>query len=448
MTRPLSRREFLLAGSGVWTAGLAGSGTQEYGAGPVGQVPGPVESQVVDAASGNPIAGASVVSGSREVRTDQEGRFPLRALVPAVEIAVRAPGYRRKRVTVGPGPLTIAMSAHVVKAAYLSYYGVGDRTIRERVFALVDGTELNAIVIDVKGDRGFIPYETDIPLARQAGALGPVRLRDFDEILGRLKAKGVYTIARIVVFKDDVLAHHRPQWAILDARTGRPWLDNEQLAWLDPFAEAAWEYPYAVAHEAAVKGFDEIQVDYLRFPADGTLSAARYSKPSTQATRIRAVCAFLERARQVLGPGGPFLALDIFGYTAFNDDDSQIGQRLEDVAPLVDYLCPMAYPSAYHSGIPGYRNPVTHPYEIVFETVRLVRERSAGSPVRARPWIQDFRDYAFDRRPFGPAEVRAQMRAALDAGSRGWMLWNPRNEYTSGALETAPPDPSNASPAE
>ena len=115
-----------------------------------------------------------------------------------------------------------------------------------------------------------------------------------------------------------------------------------------------------------------------------------------------------------------------------------MGQRLEELAPLVDFLCPMAYPSAYHLGIPGHRNPVAHPYAVVFETIRRTRERSAQTRAQVRPWIQDFRDYAFDRRSFGVPEVRAQMTAALDAGATGWMLWNPQNRYTVDALEPKP----------
>jgi hypothetical protein len=114
-----------------------------------------------------------------------------------------------------------------------------------------------------------------------------------------------------------------------------------------------------------------------------------------------------------------------------------VGQRIEELCPLVDVLSPMAYPSAYHLGIPNYRNPVAHPYEVVFETVRRARQRSARTSVQVRPWSQDFRDYAFDRRPFGVSEVRAEMKAALDAGATGWMLWSPRNQYTVEALAPA-----------
>jgi hypothetical protein len=325
-------------------------------------------------------------------------------------------------------------ASRTVKAAYLSYFGVGDPGIRGHVLELLDRTELNAVVIDVKGDRGFIPYESDVPLAREAGAMGPVRVRDFDDILARLKAQGVYTIARVVVFKDDVLARHRRSWAVTDTRTGSLWLDNERLAWVDPFEEDAWAYPIAVAREAALKGFDEIQFDYLRFPSDGKLSIARYSRANTQENRLAAIIQFLTRARAALKRTGAALAIDLFGYTAFNLNDTGIGQRIEELAPLVDTFCPMAYPSAYHLGIPNYRNPVAHPYEVVFETARRIRERSAHARAQVRPWIQDFRDYAFDRRPFGVTEIRAEMQGALDAGGTGWMLWNPRNSYTVDAL--------------
>jgi hypothetical protein len=333
-----------------------------------------------------------------------------------------------------PAQSPAAVARAPVKAAYLSYYGIAAPALRDPVFALLEHTELNGVVIDVKGDRGFIPYDTRVPLALDAGARGPVRMADFDAVLTRLKARGVYTVARIVVFKDSVLPRHRPEWAIVDRRTGAAWRDREGSAWIDPFREESWAYVIAIAREAALKGFDEIQFDYLRFPSDGRLGDARYARPTTQAARIETISRFLERAREGLRGTGALLAVDVFGYIAFNQNDTDIGQRVEDLAPLVDVLCPMAYPSAYHLGIPGYPNPVGHPYEIVFETVRRMRARTSQTRVQIRPWIQDFRDYAFDRRTFGVAEVRAQMQAARDAGAMGFMLWNPTNRYTADAL--------------
>jgi len=395
-----------------------------------------IEGRVLDAATGAPLRGASVVARDVEALTDAEGRFSLKAAVgePPVATIVKLPGYERRRLALESGETTIRLRSQVVRAAYLTYYGVGERRVRDRVLGLVGRTELNAVVIDVKGDRGLIPYRTEVPAALEAGALGPVIIKDFDGLMAGLKARGIYTIARIVVFKDNVLANHRKDLAIIDTRTGRAWLDNEKLAWVDPFREEVWNYAIAVAKEAAAKGFDEIQFDYVRFPTDGRLSAARYSQPNNSATRLPTIAAFLARARRELKPTGVYLAADLFGYTAFNANDTDIGQRIEELAPYLDYICPMVYPSGYHLGIPGYRNPVMHPYEIVRESVRLIRQRSQGTTVQVRPWIQDFRDYAFDRRIFGVREIRAQMRGAVEGGALGWMLWNPRNEYTAEAL--------------
>ncbi len=394
-----------------------------------------IHGRVLDADSGVPLRGTSIWAGAIEAVTDAEGRFSVQiGLGQPAALVVKTPGYERKRLTLGGEDATIKLRPQAVRAAYLTYYGVGERRIRERVLDLVGRTELNAVVIDVKGDRGLIPYRTEVQAAVEAGALGPVIIKDFDAQIASLKAQGIYTIARIVAFKDNVLANHRKDLAIIDTRTGRPWLDNEKLAWVDPFREEVWDYAIAIAKEAAAKGFDEIQFDYVRFPTDGKLSVARYSQPNNSATRLPAIAAFLAKARRELGPMGVFLAADLFGYTAFNPNDTDIGQRIEELAPYLDYICPMVYPSGYHLGIPGYRNPVAHPYEIVRESVRLFRQRSQHTKVQVRPWLQDFRDYAFDRRVFGVREVRAQMRGAADGGAVGWMLWNPRNDYTADAL--------------
>jgi len=394
----------------------------------------PVSGRVLDAESGAPLAGASVWVGPTEVRTDDGGRFATKPLRPGAAFLVKVPGYELRRLTADPDEVTVGLAPKVVRAAYLTYYGVGDKGIRDRVLELVARTELNAVVIDVKGDRGLIPYRTAVPLALEAGAQGPVIIKDFDGLMASLKARNVYTIARIVAFKENVLARHRPDWAVIDTRTGKPWLDNEKLAWVDPFREEVWDYAIAVAKEAVAKGFDEVQFDYVRFPTDGRLSAAKYSQPNNAQTRLPAIAGFLAKARRELGPTGVFLAADVFGYTAFNENDTDIGQRVEELARHLDYICPMVYPSGYHRGIPGVRNPVAQPYEIVKESVRLTRKRSAPGTVQVRPWLQDFRDYAFDRRIFGVNEIRAQIRGARDGGAVGFMLWNPKNDYTGGAL--------------
>ena len=400
--------------------------------------PGTISGRVVDE-DGKPLPGASVVVGGREYRVGEDGSFTLTP-PPHAALIAKLPGYAR--VVVEPttkSPLEIVLKPQVIKAAYLTYFGFGDRGIRSRVLNLLDKTELNAVVIDVKGDRGWIIYPTRVELALSAGAQGPGTLRHFDVLMAELKARGIYTIARIVTFKDNILAHHRPDWAVIDTKTGKPWIDRENLAWVDPFREEVWNYNIAIAHEAIERGFDEIQFDYVRFPTDGKLAHARYARPVNRETRVPAIAGFLERARRELGARGAYVAGDVFGYTAFNENDTDIGQRIEELAPHLDYICPMVYPSGYHVGIPGFRNPVKHSYEVVRESVRLVRKRAAHTPVRVRPWLQDFRDYAFDRRVFGVAEVRDQIRGADDGGATGWMLWNPRNDYTAAALRAKSP---------
>jgi hypothetical protein len=394
-----------------------------------------LQGRVLDFDTGLPLRGTSIWAGPTELVADADGRFSVNAMPgqPA-SVIVKRPGYERKSLSLGSPETTIRLRPQIIRAAYLTYYGIAERSIRERVLSLVGRTELNAVVIDVKGDRGLIPYRTEVPAALEAGVLGPVIIKDFDGMLAGLRAKGVYTIARIVTFKDNILANHRKDLAIIDTRTGRPWLDNEKLAWVDPFREEVWDYAIAIAKEAATKGFDEIQFDYVRFPTDGKLSAARYSQPNNSSTRLPAIAGFLAKARRELGPTGVFIAADLFGYTAFNANDTDIGQRIEELAPHLDYICPMVYPSGYHLGIPGYRNPVAHPYEVVRESVRLIRARSQHTTVQVRPWLQDFRDYAFDRRIFGVREIKSQMRGAIQGGAVGWMLWNPRNDYTADAL--------------
>ena len=388
---------------------------------------------------GRPLAGASIVAAGKEVRADAQGAFTLGSLPGNVSLIVKLPGYEKVAIAPTRAPLDVTLEPRPIRAAYLTYYGFADRTIRSRVLDLVARTELNAVVIDVKGDRGWIPYRTEVPEALAAGAHGPVILKDFDGMITELRGRGIYTIARIVVFKDNVLANHRRDLAIIDTRTKKPWIDRENLAWVDPFRTEVWDYNIAIAREAVRKGFDEIQFDYVRFPTDGKLAAARYAKANTKENRLPTIAGFLGRARGELGSLGAFVAADVFGYTAFNENDTDIGQRIEELAPHLDYLCPMVYPSGYHVGIPGYRNPVQRPYEVVHESVRLIRKRSTGLPVQVRPWLQDFKDYAFDKRIFGVPEIKAQIKASVDAGAVGWMLWNPKNDYTGAALRPKGP---------
>ncbi|HJW24321.1 MAG TPA: putative glycoside hydrolase [Rhodocyclaceae bacterium] len=385
--------------------------------------------RVVDEASGRPLAGAVVTRGGEIAGTDGDGRYTLAP--GSGPVTVRAIGYRRGRIVPdGDAAPPLRLTPIRPKALYLSAWGIGDRGLRQAALGLIDGSELNALVIDVKGDRGLVPYPSRVALAEAVGARRYTTVRDMPALLAELHKRGVYLIARIVVFKDDPLATAHPEWAVKTAR-GVLFRDREGLAWVDASRPEVWAYNLDIAEEAAAMGFDEIQFDYLRFPdATGLVFAV----PNTEERRVASISGFLAAARKRLAPHNVFIAADIFGYVSWNQNDTFIGQRIESLAREVDYLCLMLYPSGFHLGIPGYTNPVQHPFEIVQLTLKHAAHRSGLSPLRFRPWLQAFRDYAFDHRPFGGPEIRQQIDAAEGFGSDGWMLWNPRNVYSGEGL--------------
>ena len=380
---------------------------------------------VIDATTGAPIVGATVTVGERTVLTDAQGHFHLDG---AGTLQARAPGYGRLGDARGD---QVRLSPLLPKALYLTVYGIGAPFLRDPALEVIQKGGLNALVIDLKGDRGYIPYPSALPLAERVGATKLRTIADLMDLAASLKTRGIYLIARLVVFKDDLLASARPDWAVRTAG-GAVWKDREGLAWIDPFHKNAWDYTLSVAEEAAAAGFDEIQFDYVRFPdAVGLV----FSQPSSEATRVQAITGFLREARRRLARYNVFTSVDIFGYVCWNRDDTGIGQRIEDLATAVDYISPMLYPSSFQYGIPGYRNPVANPYEIVRLSLEQAKTRTAGAPAKYRPWIQGFTDYAFGGQKFGAAEIGKQTRAAADAGTVGWMLWNPHNVYSADGLE-------------
>ena len=386
--------------------------------------------KVVDFFTRKPLKGAIVVSNhsSHIEQTDENGIFSIKN--NGSKVAVRAYGYLRAEQAIIPtlsaAPQEINLFPFTPKAVYLSFYGIGDRSLRESALKLIQETELNAIVADVKGDRGMIPYKSSIPLASEVGAQKIKTVKDMNGLMSDLKEKSVYTIARIVVFKDDLLASKIPDLAVKNQK-GEIWRDRENLAWVDPFKKEVWDYNIEIAIEAAQYGFDEIQFDYVRFP---DASDPRFSMPNTEENRVKAISGFLMEAKKRLKPYNVFLSADIFGYVCWNLNDTLIGQKLEELITHLDYLSPMLYPSGFQYGIPGYRIPIANPYEIVYLSLKRARERSHLSSVRFRPWLQAFRDYAFDKRGFNGAEIRSQIKAAEAFGSHGWMLWNPSNVYS------------------
>jgi hypothetical protein len=388
---------------------------------------------VVDAQSKKPIADAFVTRGNNVVRTSQNGQFQIDG--ESDEIGIRAYGHLRRKVNVQPNVAPVALTPFTPKALYLSLFGIGSKKLRDSAFNLIQETELNALVINLKDDMGRVAFKSTTPLATAVGAQKIITVTDLHALADNLHAKGIYVIARIVVFKDDPLVANKPELAIRTA-SGAIWKDREGLAWCNPYSKIVWNYNIDLAVEAARAGVDEIQFDYVRFPDTHGLV---YTMPNTEENRVEAISGFLAEARKRLTPYNVFLAADIFGYVSWNTNDTFIGQKLGNLANVLDYMSPMLYPSGFQFGIPGYLNPVEHPHEIVYYSLEKAKHRTGMPGLRFRPWLQSFRDYAFDKRHFQGEQIRAQIDAADKTGSDGWMLWNPRNSYTRDGLRPKQP---------
>ncbi len=388
---------------------------------------------VVRDPQGKPVAAIVAMSGGW-TRVAEDGTFQLKGVAPGQQVFVKAPGYRATSISVPENlAVEVILEPLVVRGIYINALVASKPEALEKRLQLVDRTELNAVVIDLKDSTGHVYYDTRVALAHEIGAVRPIL--DPRELVNRLKTRGIYTIARIVVFEDPILAEAHPEWAIRDRITGQPWRTWNGVAWVNAYREEVWRYNVALAVEAAEFGFDEIQFDYIRFPTDGPLPRADYGVSHTAENRTTAIKNFLQTAYEALLPTQAYLAADIFGLTMWELADSGIGQNLEVVAEHVDYVCPMLYPSHFWAGSLGFDVPNDHPYEVIRWSLENGLKRVPAVKQKFRPWLQDF-SYG-PGKPYGQEEVRAQIRAVYDAGLDSWMLWNADSVYQEGALEPA-----------
>lgn len=399
-------------------------GIPGYAAAEVGTIFGTVK----DAQTGVVLNGVELHAIDDSTYSDPAGRFQLHS--DAAEIVVRLPGYLPQKVAVN-FPLHVNLQPFTPKALYLSYWAADSQHLREHLQQLVDDTGMNALVIDLKSSRGDIAFRSQSPLAQAVGAQKVRTLKDLPEFLAELKRQGIYTIGRIVVFKDAALATNRRDLAV-HTLDGALWEDREKISWTDPFNPEVWDYNIGIAKEAAALGFDEIQFDYIRFPAKSDLM---FSKENNGENRVAAINGFLRRAKQQLADYPVMTSANIFGYICWKPKDQKIGQRLVDLAKYVDYLSPMLYPSGFPHGVPGYKIPVEHSYEVIAQSLHTAGELTGLAAVRFRPWLQAFRDYAFDRRSFTANEIHAQINASDASGSHGWMLWNASSRFSLAGLQ-------------
>lgn len=323
-----------------------------------------------------------------------------------------------------------------VRGIYMTGHTVSNKKKFDGLIKLIDETELNAVVIDVKSDEGMVLYKTDLPDVQFSGANNNIIIEDIDAVLKYLKEKNIYTIARVVTFKDNKAASKFPNLAVKTA-SGTVWRDKNGQAWLNPYNKEAWDYILDIAEEAAVKGFEEIQFDYVRFPTDGNLKLIDYGALKSK-SKAEAIGDFLRYSREVLSDMGAVTSADVFGLVTTAQNDMNIGQQLEYLSESVDVICPMVYPSHYGKGSYGVAEPDFEPYKIVNFSMKKAQERldnNQNSIAKLRPWLQDFSAVYLPRyKKYGPAEIRAQIKATNDAGVKEWILWNASNRYTEGGL--------------
>jgi hypothetical protein len=414
---------------------------------------------VVSAVDDSPIQHATIVAtealdklGIAQVRIDNtDGEFVLKGVPETGFLQILAPGYRKLVVPIEAGkiPDTLKLEPFNAKAVYITSAVASNPALVQRFFDQIDRTELNAIVIDLKSDLrddlGLVYYDTQVPLVKELGISYPYY--DIQAILAEAKRRNIYTIARIHIFShDNMLAEAKPEWAAKDRTTGGIFYEYPtstiKYAWLDPFNENVWDYNIALAQEAALYGFDEINYDYIRFPSleFGANDGARLQLSREDVTpelRYETITKVLAKSQPAIHAAGAFLSVDIFGFTTEGPIDI-IGQSIPTMSDYTDYVSPMVYPSHYGTGYLGYANPAKYPYEVILRTMEMGQKQLEGKRARLRPWLQDFtliwvpQDQIVQ---YGADEVRAQIRAVADADTEaGWLLYSSSNTYTYDAL--------------
>jgi hypothetical protein len=360
------------------------------------------------------------------------------ASVPGVvgELPPAGPPSRRSDSVV-PRKIVRVATPDTLRGLYVNRWAALGRKLTDLI-GVAKRTEINALVIDVKDDRGFVLYRSGVPLAREIGAdtadghwMSSSKLR---AVLDTMVAHNIYPIARIVVAKDPLLAQKKLDLAIKRKSDLKPWLDKNGHPWLDPHQRAVWQYAVDLAREAHQMGFSEVQFDYVRFPDEKRLISETVYPLANGRTRAQVIRDQLGFVRQALKPLGMRVTVDVFGLTATDTTDMGIGQRWEMFVDQVDVVLPMIYPSHFARGTYKIRNPNAHPYETINHALKDAIARSDSVPNAARviPWYQDF---TLGSPHYYAEHIRAQKKAGYDNGFQSWILWNPKSNYTLAALE-------------
>ncbi|GKU79791.1 putative glycoside hydrolase [Paenibacillus sp. L3-i20] len=320
-----------------------------------------------------------------------------------------------------------------IKGIYVTAHSAGGERM-DSLLNLLDETELNSMVIDIKDDNGYITYPTTTPELLEIGTAKKF-IGNIEELMEKLKRHNIYPIARIVVFKDTVLSVKKPELSFLQA-DGTIWKNGRGESFVNPYRQEVWDYNIALAKEAARLGFKEIQFDYVRFPEGFENRADSLTFNKTEISRVDAVAGFVKYAREQLEPLGVRVSVDIFGFAASVPAAEGIGQDFVKISNDVHVISPMIYPSHYSTGWFKQKTPDRNPYETIKgamdDTHIKLKDTGELKPI-IRPWIQDFTASWLGKGnyvKYGKVEVEAQIQALLDSGVNEYLLWNAGNKYT------------------
>ena len=304
---------------------------------------------------------------------------------------------------------------------------------RRELTEFIKKSEINSIVIDVKDYSGYVSFNTGDEVLKKTG-VEEIRTPYLKEFIEELHDAEIYTIARITVFQDPFYSKSHLPIAV-QRKDGTLWKDRKGLSFVDPSAREFWDHIVRIARAAEKIGFDELNFDYIRFPSDGNMKDISFPVSGARATnKVEVLSAFFAYLDNALSDLKIPLSADVFGMTATNYDDLNIGQVLESIEPHFDYIAPMVYPSHYPTTFQGFKNPAEHPYEVVKFSMNKAFARmvaASTSPQKIRPWLQDFNLGA----TYDAAKIRAQKQAVYDAGLTSWMVWDPSNKYTRGGYD-------------
>lgn len=318
-----------------------------------------------------------------------------------------------------------------VKGIYLTAWSAGSRAMRERLLDMVDRTELNSVVIDVR-DEGRMFFKTGIALADESHALKLAVARP-DALFESLEKHKIWPIARIACFRDDFVPIQHPELAV-QLKNGKIWKDRAHNSWLDPYNQKNWDYLAQTVEYALDLGFPEIQLDYVRFPSEGKSSTQVFPAKKAYASKATlnedVISAFARFIGDKVHARKAIFSADIFGIISSTKGDEGIGQQLEKVAAPFDVLSPMVYPSHFARGEYGVKDPNRSPYDIVLKSLSDFKKRLPK--VTVRPWLQDF---SLAGVHYGAAEVQDQIRAAREVGYDGFLVWNSKSKYDESAFQ-------------